>query len=399
MEARMGKLTAATVRGLRSPGKYADGAGLMLHVKNAKRRYWVFRYERAGKARHMTLGTADTVSLAEARARHTEARSLLLRGVDPLDERGKAKVDLTHRFADVAEACIAARSQDWVPRWTAQWRNTLRDYVLPSLGKRPVAEIGVEHVLRCLRPIWASKPTTANRVRSRIEAVMDYASAMRWREGPNPAVWRGGLKPLLAKPRRTTKHLAALDWASAPALIANLPLNGNVAERCLAFLILTATRSGEARGCRWSEIDMANAIWTIPAARMKARQEHRVPLPGAALAILKPLAEVRTGELVFFGRGGGPLADTTLKDVLRQIGHGDITVHGFRSTFRDWCADTGKPADLAEMALAHVTGSAVVRAYARSDLLDRRRTLMDQWSVFMTQPPAVVVPLRAAGRP
>jgi integrase len=397
----MGKLTAAGVRSLREPGRYGDGGGLMLHVRSAQRRLWVFRYERAGRERWMTFGTADDVTLADARKAHAAARALLLQGLDPLDERGRTKLDLTHRFAEVAEACIAARSQGWRnARGADQWRNMIRDYAGKALGKMPVAEIGVEHVLKVLRPVWTSKPDVARRLRVRLEAVLEYATAMGWRSAAsgNPAIWRGGLKPLLAKPRRQAPHHAALAWREAPALMASLPTDGTAAQRCLAFLILTAVRSGEARGARWSEIDLQGGVWTIPGDRMKTGREHRVPLSDAALDLLRRLAVVRQGELVFPGRyAAGTLADVTLKDVLRRLGHPDITVHGFRSTFRDWCADTGKPADLAEAALAHVTGSAVVRAYQRSDLLDARRVLMAAWADFLTRPAADVVSLRRMG--
>jgi integrase len=353
----------------------------------------------------MTFGNADDVSLAEARKVHAEARALLLRGLDPLDERGKTKLDLSHHFSDVAKVCIAAKAQGWrSPRWANEWRNTLRDYAMPVLGKMPVAEIGVEHVLKVLGPLWKEKPDVARRLRLRLETVLDYAKAAGWRAGENPATWRGNLKHLLAaRTKVSLVHYAALDWRDAPELMAKLSPSAGVAERCLRFLLLTATRSGEARGCRWDEIDLDAAVWTIPAGRMKAEREHRVPLSKPALAILDELAAVRTGSLVFPSRyhmpppASGKLASSTLPDVLRRIGHGEITVHGFRSTFRDWCGDTAKPADVAEAALAHQTGNAVVRAYARSDLFERRRVLMDQWADYLTKPPAQVVPLRRTG--
>jgi integrase len=267
----------------------------------------------------------------------------------------------------------------------------------------PVENIGTEHVLACLRPIWAEIPETASRVRSRIELVLDYAAALGWRTGVNPAMWRGGLKALLpAKGKlRTTRHYAALGWRDAPSLVQRLLSQpGGMGTLALAFLILTAARSGEARGATWSEIDLVTATWTIPAERMKAGREHRVPLSGPAIDLLRMLAMVRTASpLVFFGVGsdGRPVADVTLKDVLRRLGHGDVTVHGMRSTFRDWCADNGRPWDLAEAALAHLPASKVVQAYQRSDMLEQRRGLMAEWASFLTRPSANVIPLRAAG--
>jgi integrase len=222
---------------------------------------------------------------------------------------------------------------------------------------------------------------------------------MHWRDGPNPAVWRGGLKLVLAaKPKLRAKHHAALEWREAPALMALLAANQSMGAAALRFLMLTAARSGEVRGCRWSEIDLDQRLWMIPAERMKAGREHRVPLSDAAMAVLTEVAPLRRGEMVFEGlKAGRPLTDVTLKNVLRRLGHGDVTVHGFRSTFRDFCAEATKfPREVAEMALAHQVGSAVERSYRRTDLLDQRRPLMQRWAAYLTREP-VVVPLRAAG--
>jgi integrase len=259
----------------------------------------------------------------------------------------------------------------------------------------------VDDVLRALTPLWTSKTPMAKIVRSRIELVLDFARARGWRpvDAVNVATWRGNLRMLLPPPAKVHRvaHHAALPWSEAPALTASLSSETGIAARCLAFLILTATRSGEARGARWHEIDTAQKLWVIPAQRMKAGREHRVPLSEPAMAILTELGELRTGDLVFFGaKRGGVIGDTTLQTLLGRLGH-SVTVHGMRSTFRDWCADTGKPGDLAEVALAHVVGSAVARAYQRSDLLDARRDLMDAWAQFLTAPPAVVLPFQAAG--
>jgi integrase len=227
--------------------------------------------------------------------------------------------------------------------------------------------------------------------------VLDYAKARDWRSGENPAVWRGNLKSLLPPPAKVhrVEHRQALAWQEAPALMATLAEVDGMTARVLRFLILTATRSGEARGCLWSEIDIDAGVWTIPPERMKAGKEHRVPLGDVALDLLREVAEVRTGDVVFHGRAG-VIEDSTLLVLLHRLGHRGITVHGFRSTFRDWCADQGKPADLAEISLAHTVGSAVERSYRRSDVLDRRRALMEQWARFLTPSEAVVVPLQVA---
>jgi integrase len=402
----MGKLTAIFVR--KAPtGRHLDGQGLYLVVDDAGRRYWQYRYQRAGRERGMSLGSADDVALADARKAHAAARALLLDGKDPLEERDRTKLDLTRRFADVAEGYIADHEARWHgPRSAQQWRGSLRDYAYPRIGKVPVAEIGVQHVLKVLKPIWGKGegklPETASRVRGRLEAILDYAAAMGWRTGPNPAIWRGGLRSLLPAKSdlHTTRHYAALDWRDAPEFMAKLGAlhRAGMASLALAFLVYTAARSGEVRGATWDEFDIQAKVWTIPAGRMKARREHRVPLAEPAMAILQVLAPVKSDSpLVFFGiKPGKPLADVTLKDQMRRLGFGDKTVHGWRSCFRDWAADTGKPSDLAEAALAHVAGNAVVQAYQRSDLLDARRVLMDAWAAYLLKPRADVVPLRPA---
>jgi integrase len=398
-------LTTATARSLRAPGKYLDGHGLVLHVVSERKRYWVFRYQRDGRERSMALGNADVLSLAEVRKLHTEARAALARGVDPLAEREEAQRALKAEraaavsFGEAADRYIADHRAGWRPRGELHWRQSLAVHVLPALGAKPVGQVGVEDVLRVLSPIWSTKTTMAVILRSRIELVLDYARAHGWRSGENPAVWRGNLRSLLPPPAKVHRvtHRPALPWQEAPAFLARLHAAPLMTGRCLTFLILTATRSGEARGALWSEIDLDAAVWTIPAERMKAGKEHRVPLSEPALALLRGIAPLRTDEpLVFLGaKAGRSLTDVALNKTPRRLGHDGITVHGFRSTFRDWCADHGKPAELAEAALAHVTGSAVERAYARSDLLGRRRALMAEWADFLTRQPAEVVPLRA----
>jgi integrase len=394
-------LTATEVRSLRTKGKFLDGGGLVLHVVNERKRYWVYRFSFDGREKSMSLGSAAILSLADARVLHAEARRKVMLGIDPLVERQRAKAArlATVSFAEAAERYIAAHRAGWRGRSEEHWRQTLTDHALPHLGQRPVDRVTVDDVLAVLSPIWSTKNVTASTVRSRVELVLSYAKARGWRSGENPARWRDHLDHLLPKPGRVHRieHRPALDWREDPALMAALANDHSMASQCLRFLILTGARSGEARAATWGEFDLDAAVWTLPAEHMKARREHRVPLSEPALAIVIALAPVRTGALVFAGRvRGRPVSDNGLTRALRRAGCDGCTVHGFRSTFRDWCADTGQPADLAEMALAHQVGSAVERSYRRSDVLERRRLLMEQWARFLCREP-VVVPLRQAG--
>jgi integrase len=396
------RLTTSAARGLRVPGKYLDSHGLFLNVVTPEKRYWLFRYQRSGRERVMSLGSADVVSLADARRLHAEARALLARGVDPLAQRAqeRAKAMATLSFSEASERYIEAHRAGWRGHRAAEhWRSSLTMYAAPVFGTKPVADIDLDDMIRALTPIWITKTVTATRVRNRIELVLDYARARGWRSGENPARWRGNLKMLLPPKAKvhTITHRAALPWRDAPAFMARLSCETNMGARCLAFTILTAARAGEARGARWDEIDLERRVWTIPAGRMKAGKQHRVALSEPALDILRALAEVRTGDLVFFSHIGHglPMDGDTVSVVMRRIGYVGITVHGFRSTFAEWAADNGFPSDLAEAALAHAIGSTVARAYQRSDLLDARRGLMNAWAVFLSRPAADVVPLRA----
>jgi integrase len=398
----MGKLTAAKVRGLKVQGRYLDGDGLSLIIDQAGRRYWGYRFMRQGRSRTMGLGNADAITLAEARQRHADARALVLRHMDPLDQRQASRASQAparaRSFAQAVEAFIRDHRAGWRgPRLEEQWRNSLRDYAA-MLDPLPVGDIGTEQVLGVLRPIWAAKPETASRLRSRIEAILAYAIAHGWRPGPNPAMWRGGLKPLLAAPAklRTATHYAALPWARAPAFMRKLRAVESMHALALQFVILTGARSGEVRGMKWSEVDWDTATWTVPANRMKAGKEHRVPLSEPALELLRRLRAIRFSDHVFPNRSGGPLVDCTLLRVIRELGEETVVVHGFRSCFRDWAADNGKSADAAEAALAHARGNAVVQAYARSDLLEQRRPLMQQWARYLVPTEAVVVPISVA---
>jgi integrase len=405
----MGKLTAKLVSGLTAPGRYGDGDGLMLDVKAPDRRYWTFRFMLDGRARTMTFGSADKVSLTQARAEAAKARGRVKAGIDPLAEKDRVKAERAAAaaqaaqrvtFAEAVEAFIAAHAKGWRgARAVQQWRSSMARYPVAVFGAKPVAEIDREDVLAALAPIWTEKAVTAGTVRSRIEQVLDYAIARSWRQAANPARWKGGLAALLPARGKFHEitHRVALPWVEVPALVARLPADGSMAERCLRFIALTAVRSAEGRNARWSELDWDHRVWTIPAARMKTGSPLRVPLSEAAVDVLRGLP--RNGaDFVFWGRTShSGVHGETLLALVKKLGGEALTVHGFRSSFADWCADTGKPFDLCETALGHTVGSAVRRAYARSDLLEPRRVLMQAWAAFLTRETARIVPFRTAG--
>lgn len=366
------------------PGRHTDGRGLMLYVKPSGNRTWVLRYQMNGRRRDLGLGAWPEVTLAMARDRALEAKRKVAEGIDPLAEKHKIAA-LT--FENAAMALIESKRSGWRnEKHAAQWPSTLRTYVFPKLGRLDVREVDTQGVLTVLRPIWTEKPETASRVRQRIEAVLDYASAIGARTGDNPARWRGHLDHLLPKPTkvRSVQHHPAMSWREAPAFLLELAEREGMAARALAFVILTAARSGEARGMRWSEIDLADRVWTIPADRMKAGKEHRVPLTDAAVQMLgNPRA---AGDFVFPGGKhlDKPLSDMSLTAVLRRMEYKDITVHGFRSSFRDWAGETTMfPREVIEAALAHRLKDKAEAAYARGDLFDKRRELMTAWADFL----------------
>ena len=403
----VGKLTTLKVKSLSATGRYGDGGGLWLQVRAAAeavgdkparpvRRSWLFRYMIAGQARQMGLGSLDIVSLAEARAAAIECRKQLLGNVDPIAAREAAQAasrsaSKVVTFKEVAERYLAAHESNWrneKHRW--QWRQTLEKHAFPTIGDRPVGTITTGDVMTILEPVWQALPETAARLRGRIESVLDYAKTREWRTGENPARWRGHIANMLPKRNkaRTVKHHAALPWTRAASFWARLGEETGTAALALRFTILTAARTGETIGTRWSELDLAAGVWTIPAARMKAGKEHRVPLSTAALAVLQPLATLRTSTspdaYVFAsGRQGKPLSNMAMSMLLRRMERGDLTVHGFRSTFRDWAAEsTTYPREVAEAALAHVLTDKVEAAYRRGDLFEKRRAMMEEWAEF-----------------
>lgn len=363
------------------PGRHGDGRGLFLYVKPSGARSWVLRYQMQGRRRDLGLGAYPDVSLAMARGRATEARRLIAEGEDPIAKKHQAK---PKTFKDAALELIESKRPGWKnAKHAAQWSSTLAAYTYPKIGRLQVAKVQTADVMACLTPIWSEKPETANRVRQRIEAVLDYASALGIRTGDNPARWRGHLDNLLPKPNkvRAVKHHPALPHASIADFMEALGNREGVAARALAFTILTAARSGETRLATWAEIDLDARVWTIPAYRMKAEKEHRVPLTDAAIALLGPR---RDDEALVFeseAKVGKPISNMSMTSVLRRMDHNDITVHGFRSTFRDWAGETtGFPREVIEAALAHGIKDKAEAAYARSDLFEKRRKLMEAWA-------------------
>ena len=380
------RLTARTVASLKKPGRHADGGGLYLHVDPSSAKRWVFVFQWRGKCREMGLGSAQLVSLAQARDAALDARRQVAAGINPIAERQSELRATT--FGDVADAVLA----DLKPSLSnakhfAQWQTALTTAARP-LRPLLVDEVSTDDVLAVLRPIWQRTPVTASRLRGRIERVLDAAKARGLRSGENPARWRGHLDVLLPRQKRLVRgHHAAMGIEALPAFMAALRRRPAVAARALEFTILTAARTGESLRARWSEIDFTTNVWTVPAERMKARAEHRVPLSTAALAVLaevRPLAGKGNDDWIFPAQSRTrPLSQMAMLMLLRRMGVMEVTVHGFRSTFRDWGGDcTNFPRELIEAALSHTVGNAVERAYRRSDAFAKRQRLMQAWAGF-----------------
>jgi integrase len=395
------RLKALAVEKLaRKPGMYCDGGGLWLRVSSPTARSWVFRYMLNRVPHEMGIGKYPEITLAEARQRAAEARRLKAHGKDPLAERSAVRASLladaakTVTFKDAAERYVEAHRAGWRnAKHAAQWEATLATYAEPILGSLAVQTIDTGLVLKVLEPIWATKTETASRLRGRIEAVLDWAKVRGYRQGENPARWRGHLDKLLPARAKVQKvqHHAALAFDGLGDFMVALRAETGTAARALEFAILTAARTGEVIGARWSEIDLGEKIWTVPAERMKAGREHRVPLSPRAIAILRTLKPDASGNrqekeiaksFVFAGAAQDrPLSNMAMLMLLRRMGQDDLTAHGFRSTFRDWCAErTNFPSEVAEMALAHTVGDKVEAAYRRGDLFEKRRALMEQWA-------------------
>jgi len=391
------KLSASKVRTAQA-GVYADGNNLYLQVTKEGAKSWLFRYMLNGKSREMGLGPTRTIGLAEARARAAEARKILLDGNDPIDHRRRSRLQAARQaalettFQAAAEAYIADRKSSWSSeKHGKQWSATLARYVYPTFGKSPVGEIGLNQVIKVLKPIWEDKPETASRVRQRIEAVLDYATTKGWRAGDNPARWLGNLENIFPKKGKIiqVRHHKALPWAKLPSFLKDLSGQDGLAAKALLLTILTASRTGESICAQWGEFDFEDKVWTIPAIRMKARKDHRIPLSDPAIRLLKAIRPANkdgcpSSIFVFPGyKKDSGLSNMALLEVLRRMGRTDITTHGFRSTFRVWAAEqTDFSSEVVEAALAHAVSNKVVSAYMRTDFFDRRRTLMDDWAAY-----------------
>jgi integrase len=373
--------------------KLRDGGGLWL-VKKGQGRYWILDYRIAGRRREIGLGPLHSVGLAEARHKAEAARGLVRQGIDPIEHRAVETIEVARLAANVktfgqyADEYIdaAVKAGRWRGAKTeAGWRNTLTNHAA-GIRDKALADIGVTEVLSVLRPVWGTKQETAEKLRERVERVLDAARVEGLRQGENPAAWKGNLEHVLHKPdalARTTHH-AAMPHGEIVGFMKKLADVDGIGARALEFTILTACRSGEARGAMWDEIDLDNKLWTIPAERMMAGREHRVPLSTAALTVLADMKAKRLNDIVFPGiRDRKPLSDMTLAKALKTAGGGQFTVHGFRSSFRDWATEVAlAPREIAEAALSHAVGDAVERSYARSDALERRRTLMQDWAAY-----------------
>ncbi len=379
------KLTASGIENVSGKRRIGDGAGLWLNISKSGGKSWVFRWSpKGGQPREMGLGPYPAVKLARAREIAAQCREHVAAGKDPKAERDRFT---GNTFGQVADQFLEIMMTRWTSdktRW--QWVTTLGERCEP-MRKRPVAEIDTADVLKILNPIWQDIPETARRVRSRIEEVLDFAKAREWREGENPARWRGHLAIILPNNQNVIKkHYPAMGYADLPEFWQRLNGMEALAPRALELLILTACRTSEVLKAPWSEFDLDGGLWVIPAERMKAKRDHRIPLTNEAVAILRPLQENKISDYVFPGqKPGKPLSGMAMEMLLRRMKIENVTVHGFRSTFRDWCGDeTQFPREIAEAALAHKVGSEVEQAYRRSDALEKRRRLMEAWADYCT---------------
>jgi integrase len=380
------KLTARKVETAR-PGKYSDGGNLYLIVSRTGSRKWMLRFTWRGRAKEMGLGSASNVALVDAREKAAAARRKIAQGFNPIYERKRdGGIPTFGEMADDVREALSAGFRN--EKHKAQWKATLETYAAP-LRNKPVDTVATDDVLAVLKPIWMTKAETASRVRGRIEKVLDAAKAKGFRDGENPARWRGHLDHLLPRPSKLARgHHAAMPYEDVAAFIAKLRGREATAGLALELCILTAARSGEILGMQWSEIDLDKKIWTVPANRMKAGREHRVPLSSRAAAILYELEKTRAGDFVFPGQvRNKPLSNMAMEMMLRRMKINGATVHGFRSSFRDWAGNVSSfPRELVETALSHVVGDKAEQAYRRSDALEKRRRLMDAWTAYCESP-------------
>ncbi|MBS4097961.1 MAG: tyrosine-type recombinase/integrase [Sulfuricella sp.] len=401
------EMSAIVVSRLTKPGYHRVGgvAGLILQVAETGARSWILWATVGGKRREIGLGGYPTVTLAGAKEAARIARAKIKEGIDPVEDARARRSELAAAraaampFREAAAAYIAAHESGWKnAKHAAQWGATLETYAYPTLGNIAVADIETAHVVRVLEPIWTTKTETASRLRGRIESILGWATVRGYRKGDNPAQWRGHLDTLLPARNKVQKveHHAAMNMDALPGFMLALRQQAGTGARCLEFAILTAARSGEARGATWAEIDLDAAVWVIPASRMKAAKEHRVPLSDSALELLRNLPRMAGTDLVFPNTKNAPLSDMTLTAVLRRMAV-DVTAHGFRSTFRDWAGETtAYPREVIEHALAHQLKDKAEAAYARGSLFNKRRRLMADWAKHCTTvgTVATVTPIR-----
>lgn len=411
MARAINRLSALQVKTLKLPGYYADGGNLWLQVGRGGSKSWVLRYTLAGKAREMGLGSVSTFTLQDARDRAQAARKLLTDGADPLEAKRAARQQASMEAANArsfdwcAAEYIKAHEAGWRnAKHAAQWRATLETYAGPVIGAMSVAAVDTAHVLRTLEPIWSVKAETASRLRGRIESILDWARVHGYREGENPARWRGHLDKLLPARSKVQKveHHPALPWREMGLFMQDLRAMPGTAARAVEYIVLTACRTSEAFNADWREIDLAQRTWTIPAVRMKAGKEHIIPLSDAAVSVLQAQAAAHGMEgFIFPGtRSGKPLSNMAGLMLLKRMGRADLTVHGFRSAFRDWAGEsTSHPREVIEHALAHQLKDKAEASYARGTLFEKRRVLMADWASYCARPAesGAVVPLRAIG--
>lgn len=388
----LNKLTDTAVKAATEPGRHSDGGGLYLLVSPVGKRSWVYMWTLAGKRREMGLGPYPSVSLAKARRSASSAREMVADGIDPIEARRKS-VEPT--FAECAAEYIANIRAEWRnAKHEYQWSQTLGETYCKAIRSKRVSQITVDDVRSVLNPIWTEKAETASRLRGRIERVLDYAKAKGWRDGENPAVWRGNLRMHLPKRKKLQRgHQPAMPYADVAAFVLKLQAMEGMSARALEFTILTAVRSGETIGMKWVELNLDRLVWTIPGDRTKTGEAHSVPLSSRAFQILTELAQQKRGEFVFWGepragnkldaKTGRPLSNMAMMMLVRRMKVGDVSVHGFRSSFRDWAGEeTEFPREVAEAALGHKVGNEVERAYRRGSALEKRRTLMQAWCDF-----------------
>ena len=384
------KFTDLEIKKLSKPGVYGDGRGLYIRVTDTGTKHWIHRFTLDKRDHWMGLGPYPEITLAEARDANMAARRVVLKGNNPIAERhlDRARRRGAVSFQECADQYIASHRTGWKnPKHADQWTNTIATYCGPVIGNLLVCEVTVGYVMRVLDPIWSTKPETASRVRGRIESILDWAKVRGYREGDNPARWKGQLDHLLPNSSKVKKvtHHAALGYAEMAEFMGKLRQQAGNGAKALEYAILTACRSGEVRFARWEEINLEDRVWIIPGERMKAGKEHRVPLSEAAIAALNQMDQ--STKFIFPGRDEGKsLSDMSLTAVLRRMDRGDLTAHGFRSTFRDWASEsTAYPQHVAEMALAHSIGDKVEAAYRRGDLFTKRTRMMEDWARFCNQ--------------